>query len=164
MKNKGDLERERDELKAEIDNNNNKVQVLERTIEHLKKTIDEKVINSLFAYLNFAKDNSMHLLIIFQLPSCECHPWLTCTFQYWRSKSYGRYSFKGLQTKSAVQLGFWCNFWQLMQKVNFLQLNSPWIHFYSRVPENETAFSLYMTCELQSSFFFYDHYIYCLFE
>lgn len=44
MKNKGDLERERDELKAEIDNNNNKVQVLERTIEHLKKTIDEKVI------------------------------------------------------------------------------------------------------------------------
>ncbi|KAL9952989.1 hypothetical protein ACROYT_G040328, partial [Oculina patagonica] len=32
-----------DELKAETDNNNNnKVQVLERTIEHLKKTIDEK--------------------------------------------------------------------------------------------------------------------------
>lgn len=46
MKNKGDLERERDELKAEIDNNNNKVQVLERTIEHLKKTIDEKVIKN----------------------------------------------------------------------------------------------------------------------
>lgn len=43
MKNKGDLERERDELKAEIDSNNNKVQVLERTIEHLKKIIDEKV-------------------------------------------------------------------------------------------------------------------------
>lgn len=43
MKNKGDLERERDELKAEIDNYNNRVQVLERTIEHLKKTINEKV-------------------------------------------------------------------------------------------------------------------------
>ena len=43
MKNKGDLERERDELKAEIDNYNNRVQVLERTIEHLKKTITEKV-------------------------------------------------------------------------------------------------------------------------
>ncbi len=58
MKNKGDLERERDELKAEIDNNNNKVQVLERTIEHLKKTIDEKVIkNSILLQpdLNFGK-------------------------------------------------------------------------------------------------------------
>lgn len=44
MKNKGDLERDRDELKAEIDNYNNKVQVMERTIEHLKKTSDEKVI------------------------------------------------------------------------------------------------------------------------
>ena len=79
MKNKGDLERERDELKAEIDNNNNKVQVLERTIEHLKKTIDEKVIKlcSLFAYWNFAKDNnSMHFLNIFQLPSCESN----CTY------------------------------------------------------------------------------------
>lgn len=43
MKNKGDLERERDGLKAEIDNYNNRVQVLERTIEHLKKTINEKV-------------------------------------------------------------------------------------------------------------------------
>ncbi len=42
MKNKRDSEREHDELKAETDNNNNKVQVLERTIEHLKKTIDEK--------------------------------------------------------------------------------------------------------------------------
>lgn len=44
MKNKGDLERERDELKAEIDNYNNKEQVFERTIEHLKKAIDEKEI------------------------------------------------------------------------------------------------------------------------
>ena len=43
MKNKGDLERERDELKAEIDNYNNRAQVLERAIEHLKKTINEKV-------------------------------------------------------------------------------------------------------------------------
>lgn len=43
MKNKGDLERERDELKAEIDDYNNKEQVFERTIEHLKKAIDEKV-------------------------------------------------------------------------------------------------------------------------
>ena len=43
MKNKGDLERDRDELKAEIESHNNKVQVLERTIEHLKKIIDEKV-------------------------------------------------------------------------------------------------------------------------
>ena len=46
MKNKGDLERERDELKAEIDNYNNRVQVLERTIEHLKKTINEKVFRA----------------------------------------------------------------------------------------------------------------------
>ena len=79
MKNKGDLERERDELKAEIDNNNNKVQVLERTIEHLKKTIDEKVIklSRLFAYLNFAKENnSMHFLNIFQSLSCESN----CTY------------------------------------------------------------------------------------
>lgn len=45
MKNKGDLERDRDELKAEIESHNNKVQVLERTIEHLKKIIDEKVSN-----------------------------------------------------------------------------------------------------------------------
>ena len=43
MKNKGDLERDRDELKAEIESHNNKVQVLERSIEHLKKIIDEKV-------------------------------------------------------------------------------------------------------------------------
>ena len=43
MKNRGDLERERDELKAELDNCNNKVQVLERTIEHSKKTMDDKV-------------------------------------------------------------------------------------------------------------------------
>lgn len=43
MKNKGDLERDCDELKAEIESHNNKVQVLERTIEHLKKIIDEKV-------------------------------------------------------------------------------------------------------------------------
>ena len=43
MKNKGDLERDRDELKAEIESHTNKVQVLERTIEHLKKIIDEKV-------------------------------------------------------------------------------------------------------------------------
>jgi len=42
MKNKGDLERECDELKAEINNYHNKVQVLERTTEHLKKTIDDK--------------------------------------------------------------------------------------------------------------------------
>lgn len=45
MKNKGDLERDRDELKAEIESHNNKVQVLERTTEHLKKIIDEKVSN-----------------------------------------------------------------------------------------------------------------------
>jgi len=44
MKNKGDLERECDELKAEINNYHHKVQVLERTTEHLKKTIDDKVI------------------------------------------------------------------------------------------------------------------------
>lgn len=46
MKSKGDLERERDELKAEIDNNNNKVDVLERTIGHLKETIDNKVVTN----------------------------------------------------------------------------------------------------------------------
>ena len=45
MKNKGDLERDCDELKAEIESHNNKVQVLERTVEHLKKIIDEKVSN-----------------------------------------------------------------------------------------------------------------------
>ena len=52
MKNKGDLERECDALKAELDNYNNKVQVLERTVEHLKKTIDEKVFRAV---------NSFHL-------------------------------------------------------------------------------------------------------
>lgn len=41
-KNKGDLERERDGLKVVLDNCNNKVQVLERTVEHLKKTINDK--------------------------------------------------------------------------------------------------------------------------
>ena len=46
MKSKGDLERERDELKAEIDNKNNKVDVLERTIRHLKETIDNKVVTN----------------------------------------------------------------------------------------------------------------------
>ena len=57
MKNKGDLERECDELKAELDNYNNKVQVLERTIEHLKKTIDEKVIRT----VNFFIDKHINL-------------------------------------------------------------------------------------------------------
>ena len=51
MKNKGDLERECDELKAELDNYNNKVQVLERTVEHLKKTIDEKVIRTVNSFV-----------------------------------------------------------------------------------------------------------------
>ena len=46
MKSKGDLERERDELKAEVDNNNNKVLVLERTTVHLKKAIDNKVVTN----------------------------------------------------------------------------------------------------------------------
>lgn len=43
MKNKGDLERERDELRAELDSARNKLQVLDRTVEHLKKALDEKV-------------------------------------------------------------------------------------------------------------------------
>lgn len=51
MKNKGDLERECDALKAELDNYNNKVQVLERTVEHLKKTIDEKVFRAVNSFI-----------------------------------------------------------------------------------------------------------------
>ena len=51
MKNKGDLERECDVLKAELDNYNNKVQVLERTVEHLKKTIDEKVFRAVNSFI-----------------------------------------------------------------------------------------------------------------
>ena len=43
MRNKGDLERERDELKAEVDSCQNKLQVQDRTIEHLKKSMEEKV-------------------------------------------------------------------------------------------------------------------------
>lgn len=45
-KNKGDLERERDELKAQIDNRNHKIEVLERTIDHLKNALDEKVCST----------------------------------------------------------------------------------------------------------------------
>ena len=43
MKNKGDLERDRDELKAELDSARNKLQVVDRTVEHLKHALDEKV-------------------------------------------------------------------------------------------------------------------------
>ncbi|XP_074614756.1 centrosomal protein of 83 kDa-like isoform X4 [Acropora palmata] len=42
LKNLGNLQRECDMLKAEIANYKNKVEVLERTIEHLKKTINDK--------------------------------------------------------------------------------------------------------------------------
>lgn len=42
MKNQGNLERERDELRVEIDKYKNKLEVSERTIQHLKKTLDEK--------------------------------------------------------------------------------------------------------------------------
>lgn len=52
MKNKGDLERDCDELKVEIESYNNKVQVLERIIEYLKKIIDEKVSKYNFDIIN----------------------------------------------------------------------------------------------------------------
>ncbi|XP_044167209.1 centrosomal protein of 83 kDa-like isoform X4 [Acropora millepora] len=42
LKNLGNLQRECDMLKAEIANYKNKVEVLERTIEHLKKAINDK--------------------------------------------------------------------------------------------------------------------------
>ena len=46
MKNQGNLERERDELRVEIDKYKNKLEVSERTIQHLKKTLDEKVFEN----------------------------------------------------------------------------------------------------------------------
>jgi hypothetical protein len=44
-KNRGDLERERDGLKLECDSLQNKITVLENTVEHLNVVIGEKVSN-----------------------------------------------------------------------------------------------------------------------
>jgi hypothetical protein len=52
-KNRGDLEREKDALKLECDSLQNKITVLENTVEHLNVVIGEKVSNCetmLFGY------------------------------------------------------------------------------------------------------------------